>query len=108
MPKKDLRQIKKSRMSKEDIKKAAKKAGVSASADAVSNNDIQNVEDTIHKYENKSEAELMTDLESMVAQGKKNGTFSNEMMDAFIKNVSPMMDKAQRDKLKNIARMMKD
>lgn len=107
MPKKDLRQMKRSRMSKDDIRKAAKNANVKANVDNINNNDIQSMEDTISQYENKSEDELMTDLEKMIRQGRKDGSFSDEMLDGFIKNVSPMMDKSQMKKLRSIAEMIK-
>lgn len=75
--------------------------------DHVDDEQIENVEKTISKYQDKSENELMGDLEQAISEGRKNGTFSNEMLDAFIKNVSPMMDSAQRKKLDNLAKMIK-
>jgi hypothetical protein len=65
------------------------------------------MQDTISKYENKSEGELMTDLEKMISNGRKDGTFSDEMLDSFMKNVAPMMDASQRKKLDGIAKMIK-
>ena len=112
MPKKDLRQMKKaknkkSKLNKEEIRKAAKNADIHADVDELNNGDIQNVEETIAQYENKSEDELMGDLQQMISKGKEDGTFNNEMLDAFIKNVSPMMDSAQRKKLESITKMIK-
>ena len=111
MAKKDLRLMKrdkkKTRMDKEDIQEAAKKANIGADIDDIDKRDIRDVEKTISEYENKSEGELMSDLERMISEGKKDGTFSEEMLDAFIKNVTPMMDKNQRQKLEAIARMIK-
>jgi hypothetical protein len=111
MPKKDLRQMKsdkkKSTLSKQDIHEMAKKANIQADLDNVDNGDIQNMQDTISKYENKSEGELMTDLEKMISNGRKDGTFSDEMLDSFMKNVAPMMDASQRKKLDGIAKMIK-
>jgi hypothetical protein len=113
MPKKDLRQIKNERsgkgsISKQDIHDMARKANIRADLDKVDNRDIQNMQEAISKYENKSEGELMGDLERMINSGRKDGTFSNEMLDAFVKNVAPMMDSAQRKKLDNIAKMIKN
>ena len=68
---------------------------------------IKSVEDTIKQYEDKSEGEMMGDLEKMIMQGRKDGSFNDGMLDAFIKNVAPMMDGAQRKKLENIARTLK-
>jgi hypothetical protein len=114
MPKKDLRQMKQSRqggkstISKQDINDMAKKANIRADIDNVDSQDIQSMQDTISKYENKSEGELMGDLEKVIEDGRKDGTFSNEMLDAFVKNVAPMMDASQRKKLDNITKMIKN
>ncbi len=108
MAKRDLRSFKQGKgqgLSKNDIKTAAKKANVNIGN--VNDNEIRSIEETISEYENKSEGELMSDLEKMIYEGRKNGTFSDDMLDSFIKNVSPMMDSAQRKKLENIARNIK-
>ena len=109
MPKKDLRQMKraKEKLDKDMIREAAKSVNMDANVDELDNNEIHSVEDTIKKYEEKSEDELMGDLGHMISEGKKDGTFSDEMLEGFIKNVSPMMDETQRQKLKNIAQMIK-
>lgn len=107
MAKRDLRQMKKTHVNKDSVKKAAKKAKLSADIENVGSDDIASVEDTISKYENKSEGELMGDLEGMIRQGKKDGTFTDEMLEAFMKNVAPMMDKDQRKKMRSIADMIK-
>ena len=82
MAKRDLRSMKKgtgdSRIKREDIKEAAKKVNMNADVDQIDNGDIKSVEDTISQYENKSEDELMNDLESMVRKGKQDGTFSDD------------------------------
>lgn len=107
MPKKDLRQMKKNKqkISREDIREAAKKANVSA--EDIPGENIRGVEETIAQYENKSEDELMGDLERMISEGKKDGSFSEEMLEAFVKNVAPMMDDAQRKRLDSIAKMIR-
>ena len=111
MAKRDLRQMKNDRqherLKKEDLVEAARKANIKADLGTVDDKQIQSVEDTIKKYEDKSEGEMMGDLEKMISQGRKDGTFNDEMMDAFIKNVAPMMDGAQRKKLESIARSLR-
>lgn len=107
MPKKDLRQMKRAKLGKEDLKKAAKDIKVGEKYEEPETGDIENIEDTISKYEKKDESELISDLEDMVSEGKKDGSFSDEMLEAFMKNVSPMMDKEQRKKLEQISRMLK-
>jgi len=108
MAKRDLRQFKnEKRLKKEDIAAAARQANVKADLSGVDDQQIRGVEDTIKHYENKSEGEMLGDLEKMIAQGRKDGSFNDAMLDSFIKNVSPMMDSAQRKKLESIARSLK-
>jgi hypothetical protein len=108
MAKRDLRSFKKrnSGLTREDLKTAARKANIPIGD--VPEEQIHSMEETISEYENKSESELMSDLERMIREGRKNGTFSDEMLDAFIKNVGPMLDGAQRQKLDSIVRMIKN
>ncbi len=112
MAKRDLRQMKsgkqKSTLNKQDIQEMARKANINADLGSVDNGDIQSMQDAISRYENKSEGELMSELEKMVSSGKKDGTFSDDMLDSFMKNVAPMMDVSQRKKLENIAKMIKN
>ncbi len=107
MPKKDLRQMKtdKARCSQDDIREAAKKLNVDPNA--IEESSVRSIEDTISQYENKSEGELMGDLERMISQGRKDGSFSDEMLEGFIQNVAPMLDNEQRKKLESIAQMIK-
>lgn len=107
MAKKDLRKIKeqKAALNKDELKKAATKANINV--DEINDKDIKNYEDAINKYGNKSESELMGDLEMMIGEGRRDGTFSEDALDAFVKNVMPMMDENQREKLENITRMIK-
>lgn len=111
MAKKDLRQIKsdkqKATMSKQDIQEMARKANIKADLGGVDNGDIQNMQQAISKYENKSEGELMSELEKAISSGRRDGSFSDEMLDKFMKNVAPMMDTNQRRKLDSIARTIK-
>jgi hypothetical protein len=107
MAKRDLRSFKKgSGLTREDVKSAAKKANVNIGD--VNENELHSMEETISRYENKSEGELMSDLERMIRDGRRNGTFSDDMLDAFMKNVGPMMDGAQKKKLSDIARKIKN
>lgn len=109
MPKKDLRQIKAKKLceglNKEEIKKAAEKANINI--EDIKDEKVQGVEEVIEKYGNKSEDELMGDLERMIGEGRRDGTFSEDMLDAFVQNVMPMMDEEQRKRLENIARMIR-
>ncbi len=107
MPKKDLRQMKKekSRCSQEELRETAKKLNMDASG--IEEENVKSIEDTIAQYENKSEGELMGDLERMISQGRKDGSFTDDMLDGFIQNVAPMLDAEQRKKLDSLAQMIK-
>lgn len=105
MTKRSLRQLKKDKLSKNDIEDAAKKAGIKADVNQLG--DIGNLEETIEQYQNKDEDELMGDLFDMVEQGRKDGSFSEESLEQFIQNVSPMLDAEQKKKLSSIANMIK-
>lgn len=106
MAKKDLRQLKsKKKIDKDEIKTVAEKTGINIGD--IKEENIQGFEEVIEKYGDKSESELMGDLERMVVEGRKEGTFSEEMLEAFVQNVSPMMDDEQRRKLESITRMLR-
>lgn len=107
MPKKDLRKMKneKKMLGKDDVRELAKDANINMGD--VKNEDISNLEETISQYENKSEDELMGDLQQMINNGREDGSFSNEMLDGFMKNVAPMLNKEQQKRLDEIARMIK-
>ncbi len=107
MPKKDLRQMKneKARCSQEELRETAKKLNVDPNS--IEENNVRSIEDTIAQYENKSEGELMGDLERMIAQGRKDGSFTDDMLQGFIQNVAPMLDNEQKQKLESIAQMIK-
>jgi hypothetical protein len=107
MPKKDLRQMKneKNRISKEDVRETAQKLNMDVSG--IEDESVKGLEDTIAQYENKSEGELMGDLERMISQGRKDGSFTDDMLEGFIQNVAPMLDAEQRKKIESIAQMIK-
>ena len=111
MAKKDLRQMKKDKqrkkkkLDKEDIHEMARESGVEMGD--IKKKDVRDMEKTIKEYEDKSEDELMGDLENMIRSGREDGSFSNEMLDGFMKNVAPMMNAAQRKRMEEIARMIK-
>lgn len=111
MPKNDLRRMKEQKqkgLTKDDILKAAKNANISADLEKINGGDIKGVEETVAKYQDKNENELLGDLGEAINNGRKDGTFSDDMLDSFMKSVSPMMDSAQRKKLDGIVKMIKD
>ena len=109
MPKKDLRKMKNEKVQKkfdkDDVREMAKEANINLGD--VDSNDIGNLEETISQYGDKSEDELMGDLQQMIKNGREDGTFSNEVLDGFMKNVAPMLNKQQKKRLDEIAQMIK-
>lgn len=67
----------------------------------------KNTMDMIKEYEGMSESELMTKLLGSVQKGKQDGTFSEDMLNNFIKQASPMLNEEQRSKMTQIADMLK-
>ena len=61
----------------------------------------------MQQYEGKSESELKDELARSIAQGKKDGSFNEESVNQFVKNVSPMLNDAQRKKMQEILKQFR-
>ena len=59
------------------------------------------------KYNGRNESELVGEIFSRAAAGKKNGTLSNADIDAFYRQISPMLNGAQRKKLQQLVEKLK-
>ncbi|MCI9010593.1 MAG: hypothetical protein HFE27_05420 [Clostridia bacterium] len=59
------------------------------------------------KYEGKSENDLLKAIYTQAVEGKRNGTLSNEQIDAFYRQFSPMLDAGKRKKLAKIVEQLK-
>lgn len=59
------------------------------------------------RYNGKNENELVGEIFARAAAGKKNGTLTNGEIDAFYKQISPMLDGAKRKKLQKIIEKLK-
>ncbi len=55
----------------------------------------------------RSENDMLKEIYARALEGKKNGTLSNEQIDAFYKQFSPMLDGAKRKKLQKIVEQLK-
>ena len=60
------------------------------------------VKNQLDELSGKSEDELMDRLMASINQGKKDGTFTPEMMQKFVKNVSPMLNASQKQRLNQL------
>ena len=59
------------------------------------------------KYEGKSENDLLKAIYTQAVEGTRNGTLSNEQIDAFYRQFSPMLDAGKRKKLAKIVEQLK-
>lgn len=59
-------------------------------------------------YNGRGEGEMMRDIFARAAEGKKNGTLTNEQIDAFYKQFAPMLDGAKRKKLQKLVEQLKN
>lgn len=84
-----------------------RKSRSSQDAPSFSKDEEKNAMDMIKEYEGLSENDLMAKLLSSVQKGKQDGTFSEEMLNNFIQQASPMLNDEQRSKMSQIAQMLK-
>lgn len=59
------------------------------------------------QYEGKSESDMLKAIYAQALEGKRNGTLTNEQIDAFYKQISPMLDGVKRKKLQKIVAELK-
>ena len=59
------------------------------------------------RYNGRNENELVGEIFARAAEGKKKGTLTNAEIDAFYKQISPMLDGAKRKKLQKIVERLK-
>ena len=59
------------------------------------------------QYEGKSEGDMLRAIYAQALEGKRNGTLTNEQIDAFYKQISPMLDGVKRKKLQKIVAELK-
>ena len=59
-------------------------------------------------YNGRNEGELTRDIFARAAEGKKNGTLTNEQIDLFYSQFAPMLDSAKRKKLKKLIEQLKN
>lgn len=59
------------------------------------------------RYDGKNEEQLTQDIFARAAEGKKNGTLTNEQIDEFYRQFSPMLDAAKRKKLQKLIARLK-
>ncbi len=60
------------------------------------------------RYGGKGEEDILKEIYARAAEGKRNGTLSNEQIDAFYNQFAPALDSAKRKKLQKLVRQLKD
>ncbi len=58
-------------------------------------------------FQGKGEGELMRAIYSRALEGKRNGTLTNEQIDAFYAQFAPMLDSGKRKKLAKVVEELK-
>ena len=69
--------------------------------------EAKRVEDAFKKYQGKSEKELMDELQKAATRGRASGEITDDRIDKFARQVMPMMDGAQQQKMKQLLGMLK-
>lgn len=58
-------------------------------------------------YRGKGEGDIMKDIYARAAEGKRNGTLTNEQIDVFYAQFAPMLDAQKRKRLKKLVDELK-
>lgn len=83
-----------------DLKSFAKSKNVDIGN--VSDDALKSLENQAKQYQGKSESELMQELARQIEHGKKDGSFTPEAVDKFMKQVSPMLNSQQLKKMQQM------
>lgn len=59
------------------------------------------------QYDGATEGDMLKAIYAQALEGKRNGTLTNEQIDAFYKQISPMLDGVKRKKLQKIIAELK-
>lgn len=59
------------------------------------------------RYNGRGEGEIMKEIFARAAEGKRNGTLTNEQIDAFYNQFAPALNGSQRKKLQKLVEQLK-
>lgn len=68
---------------------------------------MREAEALMKQYEGKGERELVQAIYARAVEGKKNGTLTNDQIDAFYAQLSPMLDGVRLRRLKKLVEELK-
>ncbi len=77
-------------------------------AAAKSAEQAQDMESVLSQYRGKSETELFDALRSMTKEEQENGNLDDCKMEEIYQKLSPMLTAAQRDKMQQVIRRLKE
>lgn len=100
MDKRDLRSMKKGQSDSSNI-------DGSKTQSQPDKDNMKNIQDTISKYEGKSEDEMLIELMKMVDKEKKEGSFNIDAISNFARTAAPMLNQEQREKMEAIIKQLK-
>ena len=92
---------------KVELKKEEETKNADKNKNVYNNNQIDEEEakNIYEKYKNCSKNELINELHSVISNGKKNGTITNQKINDTVKNLMPYLNDNQKEFLESI---MKD
>jgi len=67
---------------------------------------MQFISQMLNYYDKNGEDKLVKDIFDNVAQQKKKGKLSNAQIEQFVKNVSPMLNQKQKEKLDGLVKQL--
>ena len=62
---------------------------------------------TAQKYEGRSDAELLDEIAKAARSRRQEGTLSDEKLDRFVGDLTPMLNAEQRERLQKAIRLIK-
>ena len=69
--------------------------------------ELQNVQNIVSAFRGKSDPEMLRAIYAQAVDGKKKGTLTNDQIDAFYAQLSPLLDGVKRRRLKGIVEELK-
>ena len=65
------------------------------------------IEELIGKFQNMSEAELITEVFKIINEKKRNGTFDPNEIDKLAEMIKPLLNEKQRQKMEQLINLIK-
>lgn len=78
-----------------------------AAKSAIPNSNEEEVKKQVHKYGSMSESQLMEEMMKVANNSKAQGSLKSEDLDKFYKQVAPMLNEQQRNRLKSLIKSLK-